>query len=466
MSTRYRARAPHSPEKCSLRVRGHVGAVEAAVLTVSAHHVTMLLTVTLALLGCGDTSATPRDVSAANNPRAEGAESHDHTGAPLTDRGEAGHDPDVDDSADERDPSAAAREATAHEAPFAGPTAIVAGAQHTCALVGGRVRCWGGNEFHQLGDPTSANGRGRSRASREEVRGLSRVVVLGAGTHHTCAIVEGGALRCWGHGGYGQLGDGGRDDRPAPTTVPLTQPARSVAGGDGHTCAVVDDGGVWCWGRNDHGQLGDGTLTARAAPVRVPALDEAVAVAAGRLHTCALSASGRVSCWGANLHGQLGPRVRVRGAHRPTPEVIARLDDAVGLASGVDHSCALRRSGRIVCWGRNEHSQLRLDRLRRMPQGARLSLGDGHSCALVPGVRLSCVGANRRRQVGRGGAVVSTPRHVRDGDTSVDVAVGYRHTCFIRSEGGITCQGEAEGDLLGVEPEAPSTRTPVGRAQP
>jgi alpha-tubulin suppressor-like RCC1 family protein len=337
------------------------------------------------------------------------------------------------------------------EPPFVGPVDIAAGAEHTCAAHAGRVRCWGSNAFHQLGDPSLTHGRGVFREARREVPGLTRVVALGAGTHHTCAIRDSGEALCWGHGGYGQLGDGGRDDRPAPARVPLEGTVRSISGGDGHTCAAVAGGAVYCWGRNDHGQLGDGSFTPRPTPVRVPLPEDAVEVAAGRLHTCARGESGWVSCWGMHLFGQLGARVRVTGGHRATPEAIARLDDAIGLGAGMDHTCALRRSGRVMCWGRNEHSQLRLDRLRGLPANTSLVLGEGHSCALVPDARLMCVGVNRRQQIGPGGPLVGVPRRVREGEGSARVAVGYRHTCWVNTAGQIGCRGEPEGGRLGSE---------------
>ena len=170
-----------------------------------------------------------------------------------------------------------------------------------------------------------------------------------------------------------------------------------------------------------------------------------------------------MACWGLNLAGQLGPRVRVAGAHRATPELVAQVSDAVGLASGVDHTCALRRNGRIVCWGRNDHQQLRLDRMRGVPATAQLSLGEGHSCVLVPGTRLTCVGANRRRQLGRGPAVVGAPRHIREGDLAARVALGYRHTCLLGPGGDVRCLGEPEAGRLGAE-EPSETERPAPAA--
>ncbi len=45
------------------------------------------------------------------------------------------------------------------------------------------------------------------------------VIAIAAGTAHTCAILTGNGVKCWGSNGYGQLGIGSTSDTPSPVDV-------------------------------------------------------------------------------------------------------------------------------------------------------------------------------------------------------------------------------------------------------
>ena len=99
-------------------------------------------------------------------------------------------------------------------------------------------------------------------------------VELALGSFHTCALLNTGAVSCWGRNWFGQLGHatntGGNNPNPSPTTVAGLPPgtkATAIAARNSHTCATLDNADVTCWGYNKWGQLGDGPIPAERMPI-------------------------------------------------------------------------------------------------------------------------------------------------------------------------------------------------------
>lgn len=69
-----------------------------------------------------------------------------------------------------------------------------------------------------------------------------------------------------------------------------------------HTCYRR---GMYCWGRNDYGQIGDGTtVSPRLTAVAMPGMAlEVTAISSGLDHTCAMKGSSSMNCWGRNDNG-------------------------------------------------------------------------------------------------------------------------------------------------------------------
>ena len=161
------------------------------------------------------------------------------------------------------------------------------------------------------------------------------VVELSAGESHVCARTSDGEVLCWGGDHFGQLGP------PSSATSD-----GGDAGGDSGARDGGPDGGV------DGGVL---------RPRRVTAVKGATQLSAGGAATCARLPNGSVWCWGSSRHGELGRTAVPTSDEDPHPApapvalggaVAARVDVGDGSA------CAVLSTGGLVCWGRDDASQL------------------------------------------------------------------------------------------------------------
>lgn len=240
---------------------------------------------------------------------------------------------------------------------------IAAGAQHACALkADGTVWCWGGNSQYELGNGNTVGNYTPVQVMADVGLPLTGVARIDATERHTCAVLDTGAggVRCWGANNYHQLGydplaPGAGDPGYARLVPGLTNVAQAVAG-SAHTCALLNDGTVSCWGLNNLGQLGLGTLNAVSQPVTtpttVPSMASVVQMAAGTRKTCALTIGGTVSCWGSAWLGN-----GIVSEAQPNPVAVTGLTEVQSLDAGNDHVCVMRQGGGLMCWGSNSLGQ-------------------------------------------------------------------------------------------------------------
>ncbi|WP_437314762.1 RCC1 domain-containing protein [Sorangium sp. So ce385] len=208
--------------------------------------------------------------------------------------------------------------------------AVATGESHTCALLdNNQVKCWGLNVAGSLGLGDLSR-RGHTAATKPaslpvvQLGGPSdEAKAIAVGGQHTCAILPDDTVKCWGGNDYGELGQGHTNSLGGSTAtepedfgaINLGGSVSAISAGGEHTCALLSNGTVKCWGRNDHGQLGLGhTQSYGDAPGEVaafPAVDlgpgrTAKAIAAGVFFTCALLDTDDVKCWGGAASGALG----------------------------------------------------------------------------------------------------------------------------------------------------------------
>ncbi len=186
--------------------------------------------------------------------------------------------------------------------------------------------------------------------------------------------------------------------------------------GDNHVCAIRASRRLYCWGEDDRGQLGnDAARVDVGSPVEVwGGTTDWASVSAGEAHTCGIKLSGRLYCWGSDGEGQVGNGSGTGSTPGnpgfPTPVLVA---------------------GGIADWAMVSASD-------GNPSGRQ-----GHTCGVTESGRLYCWGSGVDGQLGVGSDTTGRVRPIRVGtgtNWSSVAASGY-HTCARKTTGRLFCWG-------------------------
>ena len=326
---------------------------------------------------------------------------------------------------------------------------------HTCAVLdNGSLMCWGANGDGQLGiGNVSANGVWEP--TFVNVGSGVTVISVATASSSSCALLSNQSVKCWGKNNFGQLGLGNisNNDVLTPHYVNFTGSSKPVSlhAGMNSYCAKLDNGSIACWGRNTDGELGLGNTTNQNTPVTlsIPAGRTVATVSLGKRFMCLSYDNGSVACVGVNDKNQLG-----QGGIGVSQSSLLYVNGIEMMAQRVDAAqhvaCAHLVNGSVVCWGEDEwglfgnssssytsrtastateYVNFGTDRI-----AASISVSMRHSCAVLDNGDLTCWGRNHKSQLGLGNITqqfmpvvvsnVSTIRQVQIHEMLVDPANG------------------------------------------
>jgi alpha-tubulin suppressor-like RCC1 family protein len=344
---------------------------------------------------------------------------------------------------------------------------------------------------------TASNSYGSASASSSQTATVTALVAgVSSGATHSCALLSGGKVECWGMNNRGQLGNGTQTDSPTPVLVSGITNAVQVSAGTSRSCALLSDHTVKCWGDGALGELGTGSYgpgVFSSTPATVlgvggaGTLSNVSQVSVGDAHVCALLSNSTVACWGYDGSGELG-NGSTSGTSYSAPVLVkvstapsaAAFTGFAQVSAGKSFTCAVvSTDGGVWCWGSDTDGKIGNNGTNDSPVPTRVvktggspavtgagqvSAREDHACALVSGA-VWCWGDNLNGELGNNdgthtnSSVAVQVKAVGGTSTlsgATQISAGKDHNCALISGGGIDCWGGDYDGQLGNNSFNPS----------
>ena len=318
----------------------------------------------------------------------------------------------------------------------------------------------GGKADAGKADGGDADG-GKADGGTAESSSNKKILAIDVASLSTCALMEGGSVRCWGANIEGQLGLGKDADELLESYTPVEVPglsgvAKFWAGGsyswsgshsEGTTdtvCVQMADGATKCWGHNGL-VFGDGEYKNQPAPTDIGALAKITDLDSASGFACAVWPDKTAKCWGTNAFGVLGIGTDDREAKAPTP--VKDFTGAVDVGTGQNHACGLKEDGTVSCWGYNSSGQLGnggRDKsnapvpVTGLTDATQIAVSANGTCALKKDASVVCWGSD----------FGNVPKAV-DGGTDIIALDAEGFTCGLKTDKTVVCWGANSNGQLG-----------------
>jgi alpha-tubulin suppressor-like RCC1 family protein len=133
----------------------------------------------------------------------------------------------------------------------------------------------------------------------------------------------------------------------------------TIAASELRSCGISAAGATFCWGSNQGSILGapavsrchnpnQGDNDCNPLPALVAGAPSFAQLAVGNQHTCGLRPSGIVYCWGRNQFGEVGAGLTTPSL---SPTQVPVSENVISLAATPNRTCAVTESGKLYCWG-------------------------------------------------------------------------------------------------------------------